>query len=81
MQRTTVNSSHVASIGYEDGMLEVVYASGMTYQYSNISERTYQRIISGESPGIALRTAIHKPGVVGTRSNPGKSPEDLWELP
>jgi hypothetical protein len=80
MDRVPINSSHITSIGYEDNTLEVVYSSGVTYRYSGISEHVYNRIISGESVGIALRAAIHKPGVVGTRSNPGKSPEDLWEL-
>lgn len=44
MKRIPVKSSAVKSIGYEDGVLEVEYASGGRYRFTGISQAQYDAL-------------------------------------
>ena len=70
MYRIPVESSHIASIGHDGTTLEVEYASGQIYQYSNVSPDMFDSILGGDSVGRGLRSAIHADGVVGTKLVP-----------
>jgi hypothetical protein len=70
MNRTPVKSSHIASIGHDGTTLEVEYASGVVYRYSNVPEESFNSILTGESVGRGLRQAIHRDGVVGVKVEP-----------
>jgi hypothetical protein len=66
MNRTPVDSSHITSIGYENGVLEVQYSTNDIYHYSNVSESDYLNIIMSPSIGRALRSVLHRGDIVGT---------------
>ncbi|MEH2143236.1 KTSC domain-containing protein [Nostoc sp.] len=48
MQRTSVSSSNIASIGYDakQQILEVEFLKGSVYQYSAVSESLYTGFMS-----------------------------------
>jgi hypothetical protein len=72
MERVPIEgSSHIRSIGFENGMMEVEYTSGTTYRYSNITESEYQGILMAPSAGSALHAVIRSVDVTGERL-PGK---------
>jgi hypothetical protein len=50
MKRTPVQSSNVVSIGYEDGVLEVEFKSGV-YQYAGVPQETFDALMAAESKG------------------------------
>lgn len=54
MQMISVNSSHIDSIGYENGALYVRFSSGPTYVYSNVPEAVYAGLMSASSHGSYL---------------------------
>lgn len=49
-----VNSSAVRSVGFDDGVLEVEYASGHVYRMTGISPEQHDALITHESIGKAL---------------------------
>jgi hypothetical protein len=53
MRRQAVNSSNVASVGYDENskVLEVAFKSGGVYQYSNVPRGIYEGMISATSVG------------------------------
>lgn len=53
MRRQAVNSSNVASVGYDDAtnVLEVAFKSGGVYQYSSVPRSIYEGMISAASVG------------------------------
>lgn len=53
MERIRVRSSNISSIGYEasNSTLEVEFHSGIIYQYSRVSERVYEDLMSARSHG------------------------------
>lgn len=51
MQRTPVRSSNIASIGWENGTLEVAFHDGGVYQYSGIPESVYRAFLNAYSKG------------------------------
>lgn len=51
MNRTPVRSSNIASVGYENGTLEIVFVDGGVYQYSNVLEHVYKGLMSAASKG------------------------------
>ena len=53
MQRVSVSSSNISSIGYDPGtgILEIEFKSGGIYQYSNVSTEVYQALLSAPSVG------------------------------
>lgn len=51
MERIPVSSSNLASVGYQDGILEVAFKSGSVYQYTRVPESVYEALMSAPSHG------------------------------
>lgn len=51
MNKTPVRSSNIASVGYENGTLEIAFVDGGVYQYFNVLEHVYQGLMSAVSKG------------------------------
>jgi len=52
MQRTPVTSSDIASIGYEDNVLEIEFHSGKSvYQYFHVPEQEHNELMNAQSHG------------------------------
>lgn len=53
MQRQSVSSSNIASIGYDESsqILEVEFKSSDVYQYYNVSKDTYETFMDAGSKG------------------------------
>ena len=51
MDRTPVSSKNIASIGYEDGILEIEFNSGGIYQYDGVPKEVYSSLIDAKSIG------------------------------
>lgn len=58
MDRTPVTSSNVASVGYENGVLEVEFNHGGIYQYQGVPPEAYQGLVSAASVGGYLAKHI-----------------------
>lgn len=60
MNRTPVQSSNVASVGYDSGTLtlEVEFTNGMVYQYFDVPEVEYHNLIGAGSVGKYLNQNI-----------------------
>ena len=54
MERTTVRSSNIDSIGYDEDneTLEVEFNKGGVYQYSNVPLAIYEELINAGSIGV-----------------------------
>ena len=51
MDRQSVQSSNVASIGYSDGTLEVEFKNGSVYQYAGVPGEVYLGLLAADSKG------------------------------
>lgn len=53
MERQKVQSSNIASIGYDQSanILEIEFLDGGIYQYSGVSEGVYDNLMSARSHG------------------------------
>lgn len=71
MHRIPVESSNVASIGYEAGVLEVGFKGGAVYRYANVTRQDYEHLIAAESKGSYFARAI-KPHYAATKVEPAK---------
>ncbi len=60
MERYSVASSNIASIGYDAGTetLEVEFLSGAIYQYYNVPQNMYDQLMQAGSKGRFLNTYI-----------------------
>lgn len=60
MERYTVASSNIASIGYDAATetLEVEFLSGSIYQYYNLPENMYDQLMKEPSKGKFLNVYI-----------------------
>ena len=60
MERYSVASSNIASIGYDAGTetLEVEFLSGAIYQYYNVPQNMYDQLMRAGSKGRFLNTYI-----------------------
>ncbi|MGF6330148.1 KTSC domain-containing protein [Pseudomonas sp. PICF141] len=60
MERISVSSSNIASIGYdsESMTLEVEFNNGATYQYFDVGLRLYEELINADSVGGFLAAHI-----------------------
>lgn len=49
----TVNSTNIASVGYDHDTREmtITFKRGGTYTYSSVDESTYQELVAASSPG------------------------------
>ncbi len=64
MNRKSVSSSNIASIGYdfERRILEVEFLTGAVYQYSNVPESLYRGLMNAGSHGSYFDSYIKKGG-------------------
>lgn len=62
MQHQAVISSNIASIGYENGVLEVAFKNGGVYQYLYVPTHLYNGLMSAASHGEYLDAHIKKGG-------------------
>lgn len=51
MKRTKVESSNIASVGYENNIMEIEFNSGAIYQYENVPIRVYEVMMKADSVG------------------------------
>ncbi|MEL3901084.1 MAG: KTSC domain-containing protein [Treponema phagedenis] len=51
MERKSVSSSDLSSVGYENGTLEIRFHNGGTYQYYGVPVVVYQALMSANSKG------------------------------
>lgn len=60
MDRESVNSSSIASIGYDPTTmtLEVEFTTGFVYQYFDVPETEYRNLMAAESMGKHLNQQI-----------------------
>lgn len=60
MQRTSVQSTNIRSIGYDQASatLEVEFTSGDVYQYFNVPQLVYQNFLHAASPGQYLNENV-----------------------
>lgn len=58
MQMTPVSSSHISSIGYENGTLYVSFIKGELYAYSGVPCHVYSELMAAESHGKYLARYI-----------------------
>lgn len=58
MERIKVTSSNVFSIGYLLGILEVEFKDKSIYQYINVPESLYVRLLNASSKGRFLKEHI-----------------------
>ena len=60
MEREVVASSNIASVGYDNPTqtLEVEFLNGAIYQYFNVPENMYEKLLLEPSKGRFLNTYI-----------------------
>ena len=60
MEREPVDSSNIATIGYDvdSQTLEIEFLSGGVYQYFDVPEQIYEDIMSADSAGKYLNTNV-----------------------
>ena len=60
MDRQSVSSSNLASVGYDPGSetLEVEFNNGRVYQYYNVPQFMYERLMEAGSIGTFLNSQI-----------------------
>jgi hypothetical protein len=60
MQRYPVTSSNIAEVGYSDEhqILELLFSSGMTYQYFDVPRRIFEELLQAESIGRYVNANI-----------------------
>ena len=51
MNMIPVSSSHLRSIGYEDGILRVSFRNGRSYSYSGVPYNVFKELLNAESKG------------------------------
>ena len=64
MERSPVQSSNVASIGYDrdSSTLEIEFVSGSIYQYLNVPESIFTGLMNAPSKGSFLDQFVKKAG-------------------
>lgn len=51
MNMTPVSSSDIASVGYANGTLHILFHSGGLYAYSNVPQSVYSGLMNAGSKG------------------------------
>jgi hypothetical protein len=54
MNRQSVSSSRIRSVGWENNTLEIEFHNGAIYHYYNVSDSEYRNFISSNSLGSEL---------------------------
>jgi hypothetical protein len=70
VQRTAVESTNVASVGYdiESAVLEVEFAHGGIYHYFGVPLFVYQGLMNASSKGKYLNEVVKRGGDLYTRT-------------
>ena len=60
MIRQAVNSSNVASVGYDDASstLEIEFHGGAIYQYFDVPKSVFDMLLEADSPGAVVHQQI-----------------------
>ncbi len=60
MERESVSSSNIASIGYDDNSetLEIEFLNGAVYQYFDVPNGVYEELMAADSHGRYLAANI-----------------------
>jgi KTSC domain len=60
LERVILNSSSVASVGYdpEGGILEVEFTSGSVYEYYQVPRQVFDGLVSAPSSGHYMATKV-----------------------
>jgi hypothetical protein len=58
MERKQVKSSNVASIGYDNGIMEVEFSNGNLYRYAGVTEADYKALSEADSIGKAFHSIV-----------------------
>ena len=58
MERQEVDSSNVASVGYEDGILEVEFKGVSVYRYFDVPPELYEELKEADSVGSFIHRRI-----------------------
>ena len=71
MERTLVDSSNLASVGYDikSAILEVEFHSGGVYQYFGVPLFVYQGLLNAASKGKYLNQVVKRGGYQYSRIN------------
>ena len=62
MKRQKVESTNLASIGYEDGVLEIQFQKGLVYQYFDVPDSVHEELMESESIGKSFFRLIKAGG-------------------
>jgi hypothetical protein len=60
MQRTPVQSSNIASVGFDDGVMEVEFTNGRVYRYVGVPSDIYQRVMFGLDDDASVGKRFNK---------------------
>jgi hypothetical protein len=76
MKRTPVDSSVLASAGYDQvaAVLELEFISGSVYRYAEVPERVYRELLAAESKGEYFREHIEDRYLYARVSPPRRRP-------
>lgn len=66
MEWTQVTSSSITAMRHRGTTLEVLFTSGVSYRYANVSEQLFKELLNSPSVGSAFSSRIKK--------NPGEYP-------
>ncbi len=69
MERISVKSSNIKSVGFEGGTLQVEYKNGGIYEYQNVTAKQVAELHASESIGKYLHSTIrpnHECRKIGT---------------
>lgn len=58
MHMQPVTSTDISSIGYENGLLHILFNSGGLYSYHDVPQSVYQGLMSATSQGRYFRANI-----------------------
>lgn len=56
MNRYSVSSSRISSVGWENNFLEIGFPDGAVYQYFDVSKTEYRNFVNPSSLGSALNS-------------------------
>lgn len=78
MERQSVTSSNVKSVGYDAQarVLEVEFQNGAVYQYEDVPSDVHAELLAAPSIGRAFGTLIRGGGYAVNRLAPAVEPED-----
>lgn len=69
MERIPVQSSNLASVGYDpqNSILEIEFNNGSIYQYTGVPQEVYEGLMNADSKGSYFHYNIKKAGYCYTR--------------